>query len=159
MMEKNILLEKGSWSFCFYICPHLFYLLFLLSRRRRTPATRSCSRCSCTRASWWAASRRPCTPCSAPTCCPSSTRKAGTWRRPPPSWWRRATGRRRAPCCSLTAAPTRPSSPSTPLWLFLRSGCEVEGGGFVVGLFGSMEVVEKRTEIWGSDPSNTHLLL
>ena len=99
----------------------------LPSRRRLPPATPSSSRCSWTRGSWWAASPRPCTPCSAPTCCPTSRREAGTWRKPPLSCWRQATGLRRAPCCWLTAEPTRPSSPSTLPWPCSGSGCEAKG--------------------------------
>lgn len=99
------------------------------SRRRLPPATPSSSLCSWMRISWWAASPRPCTPCSAPTCCPTSRREAGTWRKQPPSCWRPATGPRRAPCCWLTAEPTGPRSPSTLPWPFSGSGCERGGGG------------------------------
>lgn len=109
---------------CVYTSP----LLSVSLRRRPPPATVNSSLCSWTRGSWWAASPQPCTPCSAPTCCPTSRREAGMWRKQPPSCWRPATGLRRAPCCWLTVGPTRLSSPSTLPWPFSGSGCEGGSG-------------------------------
>lgn len=95
--------------------PSLFFFSFP-HRRRLPPATPNSSPCSWMPSSWWAASPQPFTPCSAPTCCPISSREAGMLRRPPASCWRQATAPRRAPCCWLTVARTGASSPSTLPW-------------------------------------------
>lgn len=116
--------SKVSQTLMPHVCLHFLSLFPFPSRRRPPPAMLSSCRCSWMQGSWWAASPRPSTPCSAPTCCPTSRSGAGTWRKLPASCWRQATGPRQAPCCWLIAEPTRPSSPSTLPWPFSRSGCE-----------------------------------
>ncbi|KAI4801676.1 hypothetical protein KUCAC02_019554 [Chaenocephalus aceratus] len=80
-----------AWSSPCEMLPLLLGSLFYV-RRRLPPATLNSSRCSWTRGSWWAASPLPCTPSSAPTCCPTSRRGAGTWRQRPRSCWQAGHG-------------------------------------------------------------------